>query len=104
MAAVLRWLADHLTALLLSFILALVVWVSAVVTADPNEQHISRAMEIEIIGQDPSLLLVEEIPTQARLTLEAPNSIWDKLNGNPALTSRLDRSLRSRSRRARRRG
>ena len=85
MAAVLRWLADHLTALLLSFILALVVWVSAVVTADPNEQHISRAMEIEIIGQDPSLLLVQEIPTQARLTLEAPNSIWDKLNGNPAL-------------------
>lgn len=85
MAAVLRWLADHLSALILSFILALVVWVSAVITADPNEQHISRALEIEIIGQNPSLLLVEEIPTQARLTLEAPRSIWDKLTSNPAL-------------------
>jgi YbbR domain-containing protein len=85
MAAVLRWLADHLSALLLSFILALVVWVSAVITADPNEQHVSRALEIEIIGQNSSLLLVEEIPTQARLTLEAPRSIWDKLNSNPAL-------------------
>ena len=85
MPALLRWLANHLTALLLSFILALVVWVSAVITADPNEQHISRVVDIEIIGQDPSLLMVEEIPTQARLTLEAPSSIWDKLNSNPAL-------------------
>ena len=85
MPAALRWVIDHLGALLLAFILALVVWVSAVITADPNEQHTSRAVEIEIIGQDPNLLLVEEIPRQARLTLEAPRSIWDKLNSNPTL-------------------
>ena len=85
MPTALRWLLDHFGALLLAFILALVVWVSAVITADPNEQHTSRAVEIEIIGQDPSLLLVEEIPSQARLTLEAPRSIWDKLNSNPTL-------------------
>jgi YbbR domain-containing protein len=81
----LHWVTDHFGALLLAFILALVVWISAVITADPNEEHVSRSMEIEIVGQDPGLLLVEEIPGQARLTLEAPRSIWDRLNSDPSL-------------------
>jgi YbbR domain-containing protein len=85
MRTMLRWLTDNLGALLLAFILSLVVWVSAVITADPNEQHTSRAVEIEILGQDPDLLLVDEIPNQARLTLEAPRSIWDQLNSDPTL-------------------
>ena len=65
--------------------LALVVWISAVITADPNEQHTSRLVDIQIVGQDPNLLLVGEIPQQARLTLEAPSSIWDQLNSDPTL-------------------
>lgn len=85
MPAMLRWLVNHLGTLLLAFVLAVVVWVSAVITADPNEQRTSRPVEIEIIGLDPNLLLEEEIPNQARLTLEAPRSIWDKLNSNPTL-------------------
>ena len=36
----LRWLAKNLATLLLAFILALIVWVSAVTSADPNEQHV----------------------------------------------------------------
>jgi YbbR domain-containing protein len=85
MRALLHWLTDHFGALLLAFILALVVWISAVITADPNEEHVSRAAEIEVLGQDPGLLLVEEIPHQARLTLEAPRSIWDELNSDPSV-------------------
>jgi YbbR domain-containing protein len=85
MRSLLVWLTNNLGALLLAFILALVVWVSAVVTADPNEQHTSRPLDIQIIGQDPNLLLVNEIPRQARLTLEAPRSIWNKLNSDPTL-------------------
>jgi YbbR domain-containing protein len=85
MRAVLRWVTDHLGTLFLSFVLALVVWVSAVITADPNEQHTSRLADIQIVGQDPSLLLVGDIPGQARLTLEAPRSIWDQLNSDPTL-------------------
>jgi YbbR domain-containing protein len=85
MRTLLHWITDHFAALLLAFILALVVWISAVVTADPNEEHVSRAIDIEIIGQDPGLLLVEEFPRQARLTLEAPRSIWDELNSDPSL-------------------
>ena len=85
MRTVLRWLTDHLGALFLAFVLALVVWISAVITADPNEQHTSRLVDIQIVGRDPNLLLVGEIPGQARLTLEAPSSIWDQLNSDPTL-------------------
>ncbi len=85
MRALLHWVTDHFGALLLAFILALVVWISAVITADPNEERVSRSVEIDIVGLDPGLLLVEEIPDQARLTLEAPRSIWDKLNSDQTL-------------------
>jgi YbbR domain-containing protein len=81
----LHWVTDHFGALLLAFILALVVWISAVITADPNEERVSRSVEIDIVGLDPGLLLVEDIPDQARLTLEAPRSIWDKLNSDQTL-------------------
>lgn len=85
MRALLHWFTDHFGALLLAFILALVVWISAVITADPNEERVSRSVEIEIVGQDPGLILVEDIPDDARLTLEAPRSIWDQLNSDPSL-------------------
>lgn len=79
------WLARNLSTLLISLLLAVVVWVSAVITEDPNRQLPSRAVDIQIIGQDPNLLVVGEMPRLARLTLQAPQSIWDQLNNNPTL-------------------
>ncbi len=81
----LRWLARNFSTLILAFILAVVVWVSAVVVADPNEEHTFGPVQIERVGQDANLLLVSEIPTQAYLTLRAPRSIWDQLNADPNL-------------------
>jgi len=83
--APLRWLARYLSTFVLAFMLALTVWISAVITADPNEQHTFRPITIEQIGQDPDLLIVGEVPMQVHLTLKAPKSIWDKLNNNPDL-------------------
>ncbi len=79
-STVIPWLGKNLSALILAFILSLVVWVSAVVTADPNEEHVLRAITIEKVGQASDLLLVGDVPSQARLTIQAPKSIWDKLN------------------------
>jgi len=87
MRAVFSWLARNLGTLLLSLLLALVVWVSAVITADPNRQQTSRPIEIQVMGQDPNLLQVGSVPRQAVLTLQAPQSIWDQLNNNPGLMS-----------------
>jgi YbbR domain-containing protein len=83
--APLRWLARNLSTLILAFLLAVVVWVSAVITADPNEENTYRPVSIEIIGKRQDLLLVNDIPLTTRLTLRAPKSIWDKLNNDPTL-------------------
>lgn len=81
----LRWLASNLGTMLLALLLAVIVWVIAVISADPNVQDIFRPTAVEIIGQDPELLLVRDIPATARVTLEAPTSIWAQLNTDPTL-------------------
>lgn len=83
----LRWLGRNFGSLLLSFILAVVVWVSAVVTSDPDEESIFQPVSLEVIGQAPDLILVEDLPDEAHLTLRAPRSIWTQLNNNPNLVS-----------------
>lgn len=81
----LRWFVVNLGTLLLAFSLALVVWVTAVVSADPNEEVKFRPVSIDRVGQSADLLLVGEMPSQVRLTLRAPRSIWEKLNNDPSL-------------------
>lgn len=77
----LRWLGRNLSTLFLAFVLALVVWVSAVLSTDPNvEAVLPRAVALEVVGQDPAYLQVASLPTQVRLTLNAPQSIWNQLN------------------------
>lgn len=85
--APLRWLGRNLGTLLLAFVLAIVVWVSATVTADPNVERTYRAVTIEVTGLASNMTVVGEIPGQARLTLDAPQSIWDELNNNPGLVN-----------------
>lgn len=85
MRAAFSWITANLGLMLVAFVLAVVVWVSAVTTADPNRQQVSRSVEMQIIGQNSDLLLVNEVASQARLTLQAPQSIWDQLNNNPSL-------------------
>jgi YbbR domain-containing protein len=83
MRAAIRWFGENLPTLLLAFVLAMAVWVSAVVAADPNEQHVSRPITLELIGAAPDMVQVEPISTQVRLTIKAPRSIWTQLNNNP---------------------
>ncbi len=82
---ILRWLGEHLSTLLLAFVLAVAVWISAVVAADPNEQRTMRPIDLQVFGQSPTLVIVNEIPDQVRLTLRAPKSIWSKLSEHPEL-------------------
>jgi YbbR domain-containing protein len=83
----LRWLAANLGTILIALLLAVIVWVIAVISADPNVQDSFRPTPIDVIGQDPELLLVRDIPATARVQLEAPTSIWTQLNGNPSLVT-----------------
>jgi len=85
MRAALRWFGEHLATMLLAFILAMAVWVSAVVAADPNEQHTLRPIALEMVGGAPDMVLVEPVTDQARLTIKAPKSISTQLTNNPNL-------------------
>ena len=80
----LQWLAKNLSTLLLAFILAAVVWVTAVVTSDPNEEQVSNPVPLSIEGLGTNTFLLGEIPTHVSVTLNAPVSKWGELSNNPS--------------------
>jgi len=83
---VLRWLGRNLSTLLLALVMAIVVWVSAMLATDPNEESVyPGSIPIQIEGLDPSMLLMDNKPTEAQITLIAPRSIWSQLLVNPDL-------------------
>jgi YbbR domain-containing protein len=83
MSGVFRWVIKNLGTLLLAFVLAAVVWVSAVMSADPNEERVlAREVPIETIGQNPALQIMGDPESAVRLTMNAPQSVWSQLNGD----------------------
>ena len=79
-----RWIGRNLGSLFLAFILAVIVWVSAVVSTDPNEERpYPNPLELEVIGLDPGYVITEEYESQIGLILNAPRSIWNKMVEDP---------------------
>jgi YbbR domain-containing protein len=74
----LRWLGRNLSTLLLAFILALVVWGSAVTSADPNQERVF-SIPIEVDGRGTDIEIISELPDRMAMTLFAPDSILDQL-------------------------
>ena len=69
--------------MLLSIALAVVVWVSAVMASDPNQElALAQPVTLEIVGQDPGLLLMGNTQSQVQLRLNAPKSVWSQLNNS----------------------
>jgi YbbR domain-containing protein len=80
-----RLFAKNLRTFILALALGVSVWVSAVSAADPNEvRTYPKPIPLEVVGQDPSLVLTSEIPSAVQVTLRAPRSVWE------ALTARDD--------------
>jgi YbbR domain-containing protein len=73
-----RWIFRNLSTLILAFALSVVVWISAVTAADPNIES-NRTVPLEIEGLDPNMLVVGNVPTQVRVTLEAPTSVVESM-------------------------
>jgi YbbR domain-containing protein len=85
MIGLLRWIIRNFSTLLLSFVLAVVVWVSAVVNVDPNVRNqLGRQVTIELIGDDPGMRIMNDYPRTVSLTLVAPQSVWNLLNSDPS--------------------
>ncbi|MBN2501764.1 MAG: hypothetical protein JXB38_13370 [Anaerolineales bacterium] len=74
--------------LLLAFLTALAVWISAVLASDPNvERLLPRSVPLEIVGQQEDLLLEGTPPSSVTARLRAPQSIWDQLDNSSGLIS-----------------
>ena len=79
-----RWIVDNYRTFLWAFALSLSVWIVAVTSADPDEtRELSNQVLIEIVGQDPSLVISTDIPNVVDLTLRAPSSVWDQIESDP---------------------
>jgi YbbR domain-containing protein len=75
-----RWLVTNLRTFLWALIMALAVWLAAVSAADPDEVRVyPNLIPVEIIGQNPGLVIIGDVPEQVELTLRAPSSVWARL-------------------------
>ncbi len=80
MGAIWKAITHYLPSLILAFILAVAVWISAVTAADPVEERVyPQPVQVDIVGQDPRLTITSELPAQVTITLSAPQSIWTRI-------------------------
>lgn len=76
----LRWLWENLGSLVLAFVLSFTVWVVAVTTEDPLvERAFSLPIPIQYLNLGQGLTVVGEPPRDVRVTLRAPESVWQEL-------------------------
>jgi YbbR domain-containing protein len=74
----------NLRTFLWALLLALAVWLAAVTASDPDEVHAYPApIKVEVIGQDPGLVISSSLPQDVELTLRAPRSVWDQMRARP---------------------
>lgn len=77
----LRWLWENISSLLLAFVLALTVWVAAVSAEDPvQERTMATPVPIELRNVPTGLMIVQKPAETTRVTLRAPQSVWDNLS------------------------
>lgn len=74
-----RWIASNIRTLVLALVLGFAVWISAVSAADPDEVRSPITVPLEMIGQETSLVITNDIPSTIKVTLRAPRSVWEQL-------------------------
>jgi len=81
-----RWLGSNLTSLILSLLLALVIWISAVTSADPNIEA-ELSIPLEIRQQSSDIAIVDNVPQTIDLKVLAPESIIQSLEEDNPLVA-----------------
>jgi YbbR domain-containing protein len=84
----LRKFIKNLPTFLTALAFALAVWIFAVSQADPTEtQTLSRPLEMDVIGQNPNLMVVNDFAEQVTLTLRAPSTVLNQITSDTSLIS-----------------
>lgn len=85
-----RWISQNYRTFLWAFALSLAVWISAVTSADPDQTGtLPFTVPIETLGGDTELMSKEELPSEARITIRAPRSVWDMIEADPDLVNAI---------------
>jgi YbbR domain-containing protein len=83
MLLVIRKILKSIPSLITALVLALAAWIAAVSASDPNEIHTySQPVQIEVLGQDTSLIIAGDTLRTVKVTMNAPRSIWQQLNNS----------------------
>jgi YbbR domain-containing protein len=81
-----RWISENFRTFLWAFVLSIAVWVAAVTSADPDETRLlSSPVPLQVIGQDPGLVVSSELPAEVEVTLRAPRSVWEVIEADPQI-------------------
>lgn len=86
---ILQWIREHLASLVLSILLALVIWVSAVTSANPNVEA-DLAVPLVVKGMASDITLITEIPANVNLTVLAPESVIEAVQQENIITAQVD--------------
>jgi YbbR domain-containing protein len=77
-------LERNLRSFLWALVLGLSVWVAAVTASDPDEvRAYPTPVSVAVVGQNPGLVISSVVPQEVRLTIRAPQSVWNQLNSRP---------------------
>ena len=83
-----RKFLNFLPTLLTALVLAIIVWVSSVTASDPNQViTYEAAIQLEILGQNPDLVITHQEVEGVTVTLKAPRSVHTRLANDPSLIS-----------------
>jgi YbbR domain-containing protein len=75
---IMRWLGSNLTSLVLSLLLAIVIWISAVTSANPNVEA-DLTIPLQVIQQSTDIAIADQIPETISIKVLAPDSIIKQL-------------------------
>lgn len=79
-----RAFTTNLRTFLWALALALAVWIAAITASDPDEvRELSSPLVVEVVGQDPSLVISSDYPKLVDVTLRAPSSTWERIDSDP---------------------
>jgi len=85
-----RWISENYRTFLWAFALSIAVWIAAVTSADPDETRaLSSTVPVQVVGQDPSLVVSSRIPTEVEVTLRAPRSVWEIIEADPQIVQAI---------------
>jgi len=86
---IVRWLGDNLTSLILSLLLAIVIWISAVTSANPNVDA-ELTIPLEVLQQSSDIAIVDDLPSSITITVTAPQSIIQQLEESNPLVATIN--------------